>query len=154
MKRLFLSSLLLQTAVAGALAEQRISVVTLDGQMASVRFDSHTRLYFTDDTMELAYNEGMLSIPLERVVTFEISEGTDYLLQVDKLPSGEAPELFRLDGNTLHIIPEGALTGVTRLDGTTLMKPAAVRSVDLSLYSPGIFIVTIDGRSFKFRGGR
>lgn len=152
MKRLLLSSLLLQAAVAGALAEQRISVVTVDGEMASVRFDGNTRLYFTDDTMEVAYDEGMLSIPLERVVTFEIFEGRDYLLQVENLPSGETPELFRLDGKTLHILPEGAVTGVTRLDGSPLMKPSAVESVDLSLYSPGIFIVTINGHSFKFRG--
>lgn len=149
------ASLLALAGIAPAYAWNSLSVTTTDGKMAAVQINRHSLMLFSDNEMLVRYQHGELAIPLESVVSFDFSTIRHVMVGVEHVETEKREVLFRFDGQLLSF-PDTApgQVVVTDTGGCVNLVYTHPSEIDLSTLGKGVYIVNVDGNTYKLTMGR
>lgn len=158
MKRLLLTlataALLALPELCHAKAYKSILVNRHDGSTLSIKGEQGMTLTIADNEVKFfTTGENTISLPLDEVksITLSGNEGEHTLAGIDDVAEGGV-SVARV-GNELLLenLPSGSNVSVVSLAGKTLYKAAAegTHSIDISSFTPGVYLVTFNKKTVK-----
>lgn len=146
-------------AVQGATAYKSLVIEHTDTQLTKINLAYGTKTVFADGEMIMSYTKGGILYefrkPLDEMRHWSFSREEapdDTWARIDDVNVGQGI-VIDFSGNRLDIsnIPDAARISLTGLDGRTMMERTVSHrcSVDLSGFNTGVYILSVNDKTFK-----